>query len=132
MSVVVDTSVWSLVLRRGTPTSDPQVQKLTSILRQGQPVALLGVVLQEILQGIRDPSNFERVKQHLDAFPLLNLERQDYVLAAELGNLCRSRGVQASTVDFQIAAACIQNGFGLLTCDQDFRHIAEYSPLQIL
>jgi predicted nucleic acid-binding protein len=68
----------------------------------------------------------------MDLFPLLQLERDDYVAAAELRNLCRSKGVQASTIDFQIAAACVRHDCSLLTNDQDFRHIAQHCPLQLL
>jgi len=132
MSLIVDTSVWSLVLRRGVTPDCPQAKKLESAIRQGQSIQLLGVILQEILQGIRSNTDFLRVKAHMDLFPLLQLERDDYVAAAELRNLCRSKGVQASTIDFQIAAACVRHDCSLLTNDHDFTHIAQHCPLQLL
>jgi len=91
MGVVVDTSVWSLALRRGTPPEDPQVGKFSAILNEGGDVVLLGVVLQEVLQGIRRRADFDKVRSHLEAFPLLSLDRYDYLTAAELRNLCASR-----------------------------------------
>ena len=132
MKVVVDTSVWSLALRRQSPSRNVYTDKLTALLKQGRPIVLLGVVLQEILQGIRDPADFEKVRQHLDVFPLLALTRDDYVAAAELRNSCRAQGVRASTMDFQIAAACIRNDCALLTADQDFEHMARFCTLQLL
>ena len=132
MSLVVDTSVWSLALRRGSPSPDPQVVKLATALMQRQPIVLLGVILQEVLQGIRDESRFDDVRGYLQAFPIWALDRADYVAAARLWNLCRSKGVQPSTADIQIAAACIQHDCELLTCDQDFQHIAQFCPLRLV
>lgn len=132
MNVIVDTSVWSLVLRRGVPVDDPQAVLLGDMLREGKPIQLVGMVLQEVLQGIRNPSEFDWVRTSLEAFPLLWLDRDDFIAAAELWNLCRSHGVQASTTDCQIAAACLRHDCALLTNDKDFRHIARYSPLQLV
>lgn len=132
MSVIVDTSVWSLALRRKLESSDPQVIKLADMLKQGQKILLLGVILQEVLQGIRSKKQFSIVKNHLDAFNMLTLEREDYIIAAELRNLCKIKGVQASSIDFQIAAACIQHDCFLLTCDQDFRYISNCCSLKLL
>ena len=132
MTIVVDTSVWSHALRRRKPGGDPQSEKLASAIKQAQPIALLGVILQEILQGIRNPGDFEKVRAHLEVFPLIGLEREDFVAAAELRNLCAARGVQASTIDFQIAAACARHDCALLTNDQDFERISQCCPLQLL
>lgn len=93
---------------------------------------LLGVVLQELLQGIRDPASFDRIRAFMQPYPLIELARRDYVAAARIGNLCRSKGIQLSIVDCQIAAACIEHDCELLTCDQDFEHIAEHVPLRLL
>jgi hypothetical protein len=98
----------------------------------GQRIELMGVILQEVLQGIRSASDFARVKSHLDSFRLIAIDREDYVAAAQLMKHCRSNGIQASTIDFQIAAACIRHGCLLLTTDRDFQHIATHSSLQLL
>jgi len=132
MSVIVDTSVWSLVLRRGFPSDDPQAIRLTDMLEEGRPVALLGVILQEVLQGIRNPSEFDRIRSSLEVFPLLDLGRDDFVAAAELWNLCRSHGVQASPTDCLITAACLRHDCTLLTSDQDFQYMARFCPLQLV
>ena len=134
MSVIVDTSVWSHVLRRGTPSSDPSVVKLMDVLNRGRgsDILLLGVILQEILQGIRNETDFARVRQHLEVFPLVVLDRQDYIAAAELRNHCQSCGINAGTIDFQIAAACIERDCSLLTSDKDFSHIASCCSLRLV
>lgn len=132
MSVIVDTSVWSLVLRRGTPSDDPRAVALAEMLRKGESIQLLGVILQEVLQGIRNPINFDQLRQRLDAFPLLPLSRDDFVAAAELWNVCRSHGIQATSIDCQIAAACLRHDCALLTSDQDFQRMAAYCPLRLI
>jgi len=132
VKVIADTSVWSLALRRNTPSEDPSVARLRSLLQQGEDVILVGVVLQEVLQGIRAAEVFERIKDYLDAFPLVTLQRDDHIAAAKLQNLCMANGVQVSTTDAQIAAACLQYDCALLTNDKDFEHISRFCPLQLL
>ena len=132
MSIIVDASVWCHALGRDNPSNDPQAVKLRNLLDEGQVVALIGVILQEILQGIRNERQFARTKEHLDNFPLISLDREDYVAAAELRIQCLARGVQAGTVDFQIAAACLRHDCALLTCDADFARIGSCCALQLL
>jgi len=131
MNIVVDTSVWSMALRKEPPSYSQHIQTLTSMLSQGR-VVLIGIVLQEVLQGIRSQKRFEEIKAHIDALPFLSLGREDYIEAARMWNLCRAKGVQASTTDCLIAAACIQHNCALLTCDKDFEHIARHCELRLL
>jgi predicted nucleic acid-binding protein len=130
--VLVDTSVWSLALRKGGPTDHPAVSKLTWLLREGEDVFLLGIILQEVLQGFRDPQTARRLSRHLEPFPLLQLERRHYVRAARLRSRCLAAGVTSSTVDALIASAAIAHRCRLLTTDEDFAHIAGVSSLALL
>ena len=52
MSLLVDTSVWSLALRRDTPPDGVEVRALRSALEQGESVVCTGLILQELLQGL--------------------------------------------------------------------------------
>jgi len=133
VNLVVDTSVWSLVLRRPrVDARDPHVTEFLAHVEAGNAILLIGVILQELLGGVRTQRDFDRLRRALDPFPLVPLARDTYVQAAKLRNQCRRRGVQASGVDFLIAAACAAHGFPLLTADQDFTHIAEHSELVLL
>ncbi len=91
----------------------------------------MGVILMEILQGVREKLPFERLKRSLSIFPLLEPSRDDYAYAAEIRNTCVSKGVQASTIDFLIAAMAIRSNAYLLTSDKDFLHMAPIIPLKI-
>jgi predicted nucleic acid-binding protein len=128
---LVDTSVWSLALRRNRPAEAPELEKLRTILEAGDDVLLLGVIFLEILQGIRDRKQFNAVKGRLEAFPLLEPTREDYVHCAHIRNECASRGVHASTVDFLIAGMAIRQDARLLTTDSDFFHISKIVPLKL-
>ena len=135
MKYIVDTSVWSLALRRkqtGRPKQPMAVKKLNVLLEHGERIFLVGIVIQEILQGIREQDQFSKVAGALSYFPLLEPARDDYVFAAQLFNSCRSKGVCASTVDYLIAALSIKNECRLLTSDKDFELISKHTELQLL
>ena len=133
MNLVVDTSVWSLVLRRPrVDEADPFVRSFRAHLEAGNGIFLIGNILQELLDGVRAPKDFDRLLRFLDPFQLLPLERETYVGAADLRQRCRTKGVQAGAIDCLIAAACVQYGFPLLTADRDFLHIADHSELVVL
>ncbi len=132
MNVIVDTSVWSLALRRTVPRDTAPVRTLYRLLDQDGTVLLLGVILLELLQGFRSTRDFTGLQRHLASFPLLEPHREDYVEAARLRNHCATKGVQAGTIDSLIAAMCTQHGCHLLTTDQDFTRIARHSLLKLL
>jgi predicted nucleic acid-binding protein len=129
--VLVDTSVWSLLFRRGGPADHDAVRKLTALIEGDQELALTCVILQEALQAFRSESVSRRVAGYLEPFPLLDITRTVCVRAARLHRKCASEGVAATTIDCQIAAAAIEHGCPLLTADRDFERIAAVSPLRL-
>ncbi|MDH4083760.1 MAG: PIN domain-containing protein [Nitrospira sp.] len=133
MNLVVDTSVWSLVLRRPrVDDANIPVQMFRAHLESNNRLFLIGNVLQELLDGLRSPKQLDRLVQLLEPFPLLELDRSTYMAAAKLRTTCRTRGVLAGPIDFLIAAACCQHGYPLLTADQDFSRIAKHCDLVVL
>ena len=129
MKVIVDTSVWSLALRRRTVVRTPEVDALVHLVQQGQ-VVLLGPVRQEVLSGIKHREQFERLRERLAAFSDLELTTRDFETAAELCNLCITKGVQAAHTDFLIAAAAVIRGYAVLSADRDFENIARIIPVR--
>ncbi len=130
MKVLVDTSVWSLALRRVQPCADGYVSALRELIDE-QRVVMIGPVRQELLSGIREPKQFKRLKSHLSAFPDLRLSEGDYEKAAEFFNLCRAKGVQGSNTDFLLCAISVHYKLALLTADQDFIHFSKHLPLKL-
>jgi predicted nucleic acid-binding protein len=132
MSVIVDTSVWSLALRRKTlPNFSPAVTLLQDLITDDQ-VALLGAIRQEILSGVRSLEQFTRLRDYLRALPDIELIAQDYELAAEFFNICRSHGIQGSNTDFLICAVAHRRSYSILTTDQDFQSFQAYIPVLLL
>ena len=103
MRILVDSCVWSAVLRRGSLASDPVRIEMVRLIEEGC-VELIGPVRQEILSGVRTQSQFDSLREALELFPEINIRSQDFVEAARLYNLCRSRGIQGSGTDFVICA----------------------------
>lgn len=131
MSLFVDTSVWSLTLRRDSPTGEPEVAALLQALGRGDPVITTGLVLQELLQGFSGPKARELIIERFSALPLLAPDRDDHVAAAELRNSSRRNGLQVGTIDALIAQLCIRYKLTLLTTDQDFSGLAGRAPLKL-
>ena len=134
MIVIVDTPVWSLVLRRrprNLSASEQNLTKaLTDLIREGR-VALLGPIRQELLSGIREEAQFEKIRQYLRAFQEPLLEAADYEEAARMSNQCRARGISGSTVDFLICAAAHRRSWAIFTTDVDFQRYTTVLPLRL-
>jgi hypothetical protein len=130
VSVLVDTSVWSIALRRDRPPASREIEALRAAIERGD-VCLLGVILQEVLQGFPSSDRARRLVERLSPFPVLSLHRGDYIYAAEIRNRCRFKGLAISTIDAQIAAASINHRCALLTLDRDFAGVARHFPLRL-
>lgn len=125
MKVIVDTSIWSLALRRNPKSALEPVHELRRLIH-GHRVQMIGPIRQEILSGIRSESQFKKLRKHLESFPDLPLLTEDYVAAAQFFNLCRSKGIQGSNTDFLICAAALRNRFSIFTTDKDFELFSKY------
>jgi predicted nucleic acid-binding protein len=122
MKLLVDSCIWSLALRRrrGVASLNEEEQRLVSILADGVRdglVVMVGPVRQEILSGIRHAEQFERLREHLDAFRDEPLESADYTHAAKLDHLCRQSGVQCGPIDMLLCALAERRGWRILTSD---------------
>jgi predicted nucleic acid-binding protein len=132
MNVVVDSSVWSLALRRNTPNDPiPIINILRDFISDGR-VVLLGVIRQEVLSGVRYSEQFIRLRDYLRAFPDLELTSEDYELAAEFFNTCRSNGVQGSNTDFLLCAVAHRRSYSIFTTDKDFENFRLHIPIVLL
>jgi predicted nucleic acid-binding protein len=129
--LLVDTSVWSLALRRDKPKRVPELDMLTEQLTSGDPVFTTGIVLQELLQGFTGPRARNAIVKQFAVLPFLVPDRTDDIKAAELRNKCRRKGVQVGTIDALLAQLCIHHGLVMLSTDRDFAQIARHSTLKI-
>ena len=132
MRILVDTSCWSLLLRRRSqeePESAP-VQELRELIRELR-TALIGPVRQELLLGIREEKQFQKLKNRLRAFPDEPIDHEDYELAAEFFNRCRKQGVQGASTDFLICAVSVRRRMPILTTDGDFSLYRQHLPIKL-
>lgn len=135
MKVLVDTSVWSLALRRPknvafSPEQQTVVTALADLMRDGRAV-MMGAIRQELLSGIKSQAGFEALKSTLTAFEDVPLTMQDYEKAAEVFNTCRANGVQGSNTDLLICAVSINHQLPILSVDNDFLNYQKHLPVAL-
>lgn len=128
MKVLVDTSIWSLVLR--SKQVNNKADCLSELIEEGR-VEIIGPIRQEILSGIVSEKQFEKLKSYLEAFPDIPLSSEDYVAAAHAFNLCRRKGIQGSHTDFLICAVAQNHNLSIYTADNDFHFYASVLPILI-
>jgi len=130
MDVLVDTCIWSLALRRRAagPKDRPTTASLRDLIRDGR-ARMFGPIRQELLTGIRQPTQFDALKLRLAAFPDVPISTEDYETAADFSNRCRRRGVQGSGVDFFICDVAHRREMLVFTTDGDFVRFAKHLPI---
>lgn len=130
MKVIVDTDVWSEAFRRKGATSR-FVKELRKLIEESR-VQIIGPIRQEILSGIRDEKQFDKLEDRLQAFPDKVLTPDVYVLAAKFFKSCRGNGIQGSNTDFLICACSVSYGYPILTKDKDFQMYRKFIPVELL
>src|SRR5450756_1205389 len=100
MNVLVDTSVWSLALRKRPKTNEEEqvISELSELIREMR-VIMIGPIRQELLSGISDEGKFKALKEKLQAFEDKELSTEHFELAAAFSSKCRQAGVQGSHTD---------------------------------
>ena len=127
---LVDTSVWiDFFAARNTA----QVKVLESIIDLGEDLCLCGIVLTEVLQGIRDDKQHKQTQSVLSSLIYLPMDQSAFLLAANLYRTLHSRGITIrNSVDCMIAAVCIEHKADLLHNDRDFDRISGVFGLRVL
>jgi predicted nucleic acid-binding protein len=136
MKLLADTSVWSLALRRRlTATLSAEEKRLVAVLteaiRDGR-VVMIGPIRQELLSGIKEQAQFEKLRTALAAFRDEAIDTRDYEEASRGYNLCRAQGVQCGPVDILICAVAVRSQWTVLANDarlnQCLRIVAAHRP----
>ena len=131
MSLFVDTSVWSLALRRDQPAGRAEVGMLVRAIESGETLLTTGLVLQELLQGFAGPKSRSEIVERFSALPLIVPDRDDHIEAAALRNHCRRKGVRIGTIDALLAQVYIRHDLTMLTADEDVTPVAEHARLKL-
>ena len=130
--ILVDTSVWSLALRKKEKT-DQEMRVINHLSKtiNNLDMVIIGPIRQEILSGINDKKKYEELREKISIFEDFELHTYDYELAAELFNECRKHGIQGSHIDYLICAVAINNDMSILTLDNDFQLYKKHMKLKI-
>ena len=132
--VLVDTSIWSLALRRRAAALNTDeaslVREWARLVAEGT-AALIGPIRQEILSGIRRLESFQALRQSLLDFPHLNIAGEDYDRAAEFFNVCRTRGIIGGPIDMLISSVAYRHAIPVFAVDADYAMYARHLPLRL-
>ena len=128
--VLVDTTVWvDFFIDRRTP----QVAVLAQLLSEGEDICTCGVILTEVLQGIREERDYERTATRFGDLLFLDMGRDTFVRSADLFRVLRRKGITIRRpVDCMIAAVAIEHGIRLLHSDRDFDPITKHCGLRVV
>ena len=127
---LVDTSVWiDFFCGRDLP----HVATLEQFIQENDDLALCGIIMTEILQGIADDPGYKRVQRYLDPLIILPMPQSVFIKAADIYRKLRKKGITIrKTNDCIIAATALEHRCQLLHNDKDFIPIANHFPLKIV
>jgi predicted nucleic acid-binding protein len=127
--LIFDTSIWIHYLN-GTPS--PGKTLLERYMDVDAPIVLMPTIIQEILQGIRDDSQYERVKENLQAYIVLSIDPiQAAIGAAQLYRELRKKGITIRKAnDCLIGYYAIHYNLTIIHNDSDFDLMGEHSVVQ--
>jgi len=131
VSLLVDTSVWSLAFRRDADASTQAVEVLRTALEGSDQVFTTGLILQELLQGFAGPKARNQLIERFAALAFLQPDREDHIEAAEVRNTCRRNGVQIGTIDAVLIQLCLRHDLVLLSTDHVFRSASKHVKFRL-
>jgi len=127
---IVDATVW-IDFFRGKNT--PKTEMLQHMLNAGEDICICGVILTEVLQGIRENADYKAVASRFEAFVFLPMHHSTFVNSAQLYRTLRRRGTTIrNAVDCMIAAVAIEHDIPILHHDRDFDPLAKHCGLKVI
>ena len=130
MMVLIDTTVW-IDFFAGRQL--PHVSVLERLIKNREDICICGIILTEVLQGIREKSEFRKTKELFNAMIFLPMPYAVFLGAAEIYRTLRRKGITIrNSVDCMIASVAIKNDIRLLHNDRDFTPIEKHLGLKVL
>ena len=129
--IVIDTSVWIPLLNG---VAHPKADRARAVIEGPEDVGVPGIILEEILRGLKNDAQFRRVRDLLlSDFTYLEMRQSLFLQSAEIYRVLRKRGKTIrSPADCLIAACAIEESASLLEDDADFHTIADVAPLKLV
>ena len=130
MIVLIDTTVW-IDFFAGRQL--PHVSALERLIKNREDICICGIILTEVLQGIRKKSEFRKTKELFNSMIFLPMPYSVFLGAAEIYRTLRRKGITIrNPVDCMIASVAIENDIMLLHNDRDFTPIEIHFGLKVL
>ena len=128
MIVIVDTTVWVDFF---TDKLKPHVAALESSIKQKNDICICGIILTEVLQGIRKEEDYKKIKELFDKLIFLPMAHASYIKAAEIYRSLRRKGITIrKPLNCMIASVAIEHDIPLLHNDRDFDLIEKHCGLK--
>jgi predicted nucleic acid-binding protein len=123
--IIVDTSVW-VDFFNGNDTEN--VKTFCKYLENDYPLFICPVIVQEVLQGIKNEKEFKQVKDYLFALNVLNMDSIEAALGAvDIYRKLRQKGITIrKSNDCLIAYYAIKYSLKIIHNDRDFDNILSH------
>ena len=129
MMILVDTTVW---IDFFAARSSDHVVALENLIRNREDICICGIILVEVLQGIRKDSEFKKTRDLFNNLLFLPMPYPVFLRAAEIYRGLRRKGITLrKSVDCMIASVAIENDIPLLHNDKDFKAIEQHYGLKV-
>lgn len=130
LTVLVDTTIW---IDFFVGRAQPHVAALQKLIEEDADLCVCGVILAEVLQGIRSDSQYRKTKDYFESLILMPMRRTTYEKSAALYRSLRKKGVTIrKPIDCMIASVAIEHALPLLHNDRDFDQISKHAKLKIV
>ncbi len=130
MIILVDTTVW---IDFFTGRSLPHVAILEDLIENREDICTCGIILTEVLQGIRKDTEFRKTRDLFKTLVLLPMSYAVFLRSAEIYRKLRKKGITIrKPLDCMIASTAIENDVQLLHNDKDFHPIEKHCGLKVL
>ena len=128
--ILVDTTVWVDFF---TGNQSLHVELLEKTIDQNGDICICGVILAEILQGIRDQKQYLKTKTYLDCLLFLPMNYDTFIKSADIYRQLRKKGITIrKPIDCMIAAVSLEHQIPLLHNDRDFDAIETHLDLKVV
>lgn len=117
-NILVDTSVWIKFFRPDTATGN-----LLEILLSEYSVVTCGIVLFELMQGVKSDKEKTVIMNALSGLPFREMNEQLWLKSAELSSSLKKKGLTLPLSDIFIAAIAIEHDLSVFTLDRHFEQI---------
>jgi hypothetical protein len=130
MMILVDTTVWTDFFA-ARPIA--HVEALENLINDREDICICGIILAEVLQGIRKDSEFQKVRELFNNLIFLPMHYPVFLKSAEIFRKLRRKGITIrKSMDCMIASVAIENDIPILHNDKDFQPIEKYCSLKVL